>query len=118
MKLITILFISLFLITQAGMGQTADSSIIITNAHTKSEPSLDTNISNNPINFKKRLRLVTSLQGLGYGASMIGLNKIWYAGYPKSSFHYYNDAGEWLDMDKVGHVYTAYSLSRLIYRTW
>ena len=64
------------------------------------------------------MRLVTSLQALGYGASMIGLNKIWYAGYPKSSFHYYNDAGEWLDMDKVGHAYTAYSLSRLSYRTW
>jgi len=60
MKLITILFISLFLITQAGMGQTADSSIIITNAHTKSEPSLDTNISNNPIllsHFTPRTRL-------------------------------------------------------------
>ena len=117
MKLITILFISLFLIAQVGMGQTADSSIIITNANTKSEPSLDTGVSSNP-NFKKRLRLVTSLQGLDYGASMSGLNKIWYAGYPKSSFHYYNDAGEWLDMDKVGHAFTAYNLSRLSFRTW
>ena len=111
MKLITILFISLFLIAQVGMGQTADSSIIITTANTNNEPLLDTHLANKPVNFKKRLRLVTSLQGLGYGASMIGLNKIWYAGYPKNSFHYYNDAGEWLDMDKVGHVYTAYSLS-------
>jgi hypothetical protein len=118
MKLITILFISLFLIAQVGMGQTADSSIIITTANTNNEPRLDTHLTNKTVNFKKRLRLVTSLQGLGYGASMVGLNKIWYAGYPKSSFHYYNDAGEWLDMDKVGHVYTAYSLSRLSFRTW
>jgi hypothetical protein len=109
MKLITILFISLFLIAQVGMGQTADSSIIITTANTNNEPRLDTHLTNKTVNFKKRLHLVTSLQGLGYGASMVGLNKIWYAGYPKSSFHYYNDAGEWLDMDKVGHVYTAYS---------
>jgi len=118
MKLITILFISLILITQLGMGQTADSSISITNANSKSEPSLDTNFDIKPVNFKKRLRLVTSLQTSGYGASMIGLNKIWYAGYPKSSFHYYNDAGEWLDMDKVGHAYAAYNLSRLSFRTW
>ncbi len=96
MKLITILFISLILITQLGMGQTADSSISITNANSKSEPSLDNNFDIKPVNFKKRLRLVTSLQTSGYGASMIGLNKIWYAGYPRSSFHYYNDAGEWL----------------------
>ena len=53
MKLITILFISGFLIAQVGMGQTADSSIIITNANTKSEPRLDTNISNNPTTLKK-----------------------------------------------------------------
>ena len=118
MKLITILFISLILITQLGMGQTADSSISITNANSKSEPSLDTNFDIKPVNFKKRLHLVTSLQTSGYGASMIGLNKIWYAGYPKSSFHYYNDAGEWLDMDKVGHAYAAYNLSRLSFRTW
>jgi len=117
MKLITILFISLFLIAHVSIGQTADSSIIITTANKNNETGLDTGVSNNP-NFKKRLRLVSSLQGLGYGASMIGLNKIWYAGYPKSSFHYYNDAGEWLDMDKVGHAYTAYNLSRLSFRTW
>lgn len=61
---------------------------------------------------------MTSLQGVAYGTSMIALNKIWYDGFPKSKFHYYNDAGEWLDMDKVGHGYTAYHLTRMSYRTW
>lgn len=52
MKLITILFISLFLIAQVGMGQTADSSMKITTANTNKEPSLDTSVSSKT-NFKK-----------------------------------------------------------------
>jgi len=56
MKLITILFISLFLIAHVSIGQTADTSIIITTANKNNETGLDTGVSNNP-NFKKRLRL-------------------------------------------------------------
>ena len=44
-------------------------------------------------------------------ATLIGLNKVWYADYPKSSFHFVNDNAEWLQMDKVGHVFSTYHLS-------
>lgn len=47
------------------------------------------------------------------GASLIGLNQLWYADYPKSKFHTIDDSGEWLQMDKVGHVFSSYQMGRL-----
>ncbi len=47
--------------------------------------------------------------------TLIGLNEIWYKDYPKSSFHFFNDNAEWLQMDKLGHAWTAYQLSNISY---
>lgn len=44
--------------------------------------------------------------------ALVGLNQLWYADYPKSSFKTINDNAEWLQMDKIGHVYSAYHLGR------
>ncbi|GIZ08801.1 DUF2279 domain-containing protein [Flavobacterium sp. UMI-01] len=46
-------------------------------------------------------------------ATLVGLNQLWYADYPRSKFHFINDNQEWLQMDKLGHGYSAYHLSRL-----
>lgn len=43
-------------------------------------------------------------------AALVGLNQVWYADYPKSDFHFINDNAEWLQMDKAGHVFSAYHL--------
>ena len=48
-----------------------------------------------------------------YATSMYGLNKLWYADYPKSSFHWYNDNDTWLQMDKMGHAFSAYQTGLL-----
>ncbi len=45
-------------------------------------------------------------------ASLIGLSAIWY-NEPSNGFHGFNDAGEWLQMDKVGHLVTAYSIVKI-----
>jgi hypothetical protein len=45
--------------------------------------------------------------------TLIGLNQLWYADYPKSKFHTLNDNSEWLQMDKLGHVYSSYQLGRV-----
>lgn len=59
---------------------------------------------------KKRLQtLVISEVAIGSGA-LIGLNQVWYADYPHSNFHFINDNAEWLQMDKVGHVFSSYHL--------
>ncbi|HZW63019.1 MAG TPA: DUF2279 domain-containing protein [Flavobacteriaceae bacterium] len=47
------------------------------------------------------------------GTSLLALNQLWYQSYEQSSFHTTNDSGEWLQMDKLGHVYSAYQLGRI-----
>ena len=61
---------------------------------------------------KKRVRLVTIGNIVGYGGILVGLNAEWYAKYPRSGFHFFNDDAEWLQVDKVGHAYSAYTESR------
>ena len=60
---------------------------------------------------KKRLIPVSSIIGAGWAGSMIGLQFVWYKGYPKSKFHLFNDSKEWMQMDKMGHFFTAYQIS-------
>lgn len=43
----------------------------------------------------------------GYTSSTILLNNAWYKDYPRSSFHLYDDWGEWENMDKMGHVFSS-----------
>lgn len=53
-----------------------------------------------------------------YGGSLTGLSVMWYAKQPRSSFHFFNDNAQWLQVDKVGHVYSAYEMSRLSQALW
>ena len=59
---------------------------------------------------KKRLNTVIISETLIGTATLVGLNQLWYADYPKSNFHFINDNAEWLQMDKVGHVFSSYHL--------
>ena len=43
---------------------------------------------------------------------LVALNSLWYKDYQKSSFHFINDNAQWLQMDKVGHGYGTYHLSK------
>ena len=67
---------------------------------------------------KKRQWLVGGASASIYGATLVALNKAWYQQYEKTSFHTFNDAGEWLQVDKVGHGWTAYNTSRGATATW
>jgi hypothetical protein len=46
----------------------------------------------------------------------LGLYHTWYSKFEKSSFHFFNDWGEWRHMDKVGHIHTAYFQGYLTYK--
>ncbi|MCI9846358.1 DUF2279 domain-containing protein [Flavobacterium pectinovorum] len=61
---------------------------------------------------KKRQNTVIITEAALASVTLIGLNQIWYADYPKSNFHFINDNDEWLQMDKIGHLYSAYHLGR------
>lgn len=45
--------------------------------------------------------------------TLVGLDQLWYADYPRSKFKTINDSREWLQMDKLGHVFSTYQLSRI-----
>lgn len=57
---------------------------------------------------RRNVGIVLGAEATLYAASMTGLYFAWYADYPQSKFHFYNDNGEWLQMDKMGHGTTSY----------
>ena len=59
------------------------------------------------LNKKRRNILLVSEASL-YTISLVGLNQLWYADYPRSKFHFINDNQEWLQMDKIGHASASY----------
>lgn len=79
-----------------------------------------TTIALNSLRKSQKLRklLTGGISIAGLGSTFILLNKAWYSQYQKVPFHTFNDAGEWLQMDKAGHVWTAYNSSYIIYRMW
>src|SRR6476619_4028013 len=58
--------------------------------------------------------LVGGLSGVAAGTSLVYLQKVWYSDYNTGAFHFFNDNGEWQQMDKAGHFYTSYQTSRLM----
>ncbi|MDO1500226.1 DUF2279 domain-containing protein [Winogradskyella maritima] len=46
-------------------------------------------------------------------ATLLALDQLWYADFERSSFKTTNDSGEWLQLDKMGHVFSSYQLGRL-----
>lgn len=62
---------------------------------------------------KKRQNTVYFTETLLASGALIGLNQLWYSDYPRSSFHFINDNAEWLQMDKLGHVYSSYQMGRV-----
>jgi hypothetical protein len=68
--------------------------------------------------FKKRKWVLGSVQTSLWAGSFLALNKAWYANYPKSPFHFYNDSKEWLQMDKIGHSWSTYQISQHTSKIW
>lgn len=54
---------------------------------------------------------VYTLSGIGllaYSSTSYALYHAWYKDYPLGPFHFFDDRGEWENMDKVGHFFTAW----------
>lgn len=56
----------------------------------------------------KRLGLILGTEATLYTGASIALYQYWYKDYPLEAFHFFNDNGEWLQYDKMGHFYTTY----------
>jgi hypothetical protein len=63
---------------------------------------------------RKRLLWLSTGYTLAYTASVSSLSLAWYANQKTTSFHLFNDAQEWLQMDKMGHAYVAYHQAQVI----
>ena len=66
------------------------------------------NIENPQSIDKKKRNILLISEAATYTLALMGLNQLWYANYDKSSFHFINDNGEWLQMDKLGHMTASY----------
>ena len=77
---------------------------------------INDSISHQP-DYNARLIGVSVTASVLYIGTMAGLYQLWYADYPKSSFHFINDSGEWLYMDKIGHTTTSYWIGRIGYES-
>jgi len=64
---------------------------------------------------KKTRKIIfgTSVAAVSVG-SVVYLNQAWYKPYATGDFHLFADGDEWLQMDKVGHVWTTYQTGRLM----
>lgn len=62
---------------------------------------------------KPRRNAVIITEGVVAASTLIGLNTLWYSDYPRSSFRTIDDSNEWLQMDKMGHIYASYQLGTL-----
>ncbi|WP_254084901.1 DUF2279 domain-containing protein [Dawidia cretensis] len=60
---------------------------------------------------KPRLRGLVIGGAAGYGIALAGLNHLWYADTRRQSFRFFNDNAEWKQVDKLGHVYSAFYFS-------
>ncbi len=64
---------------------------------------------------RKRLNTVIITGSALYAGSITGLYFLWYKDYPQTTFHFVNDNNAWLQIDKLGHMTTAYYISNYSY---
>ena len=65
---------------------------------------------------RRNVKIVLGTEATLYAASMTGLYFAWYADYPQTGFHFYNDNSEWMLMDKGGHLATSYIVGNFGYQ--
>ena len=64
------------------------------------------------LNTSRRNAVVITEASLG-ALTLVGLDQLWYADFPRTKFRTIDDSDEWLQMDKYGHVFSAYQLGRM-----
>ena len=60
---------------------------------------------------KKRLNGFILGSTVAYSITLVGLNELWYNDSGKQAFQFFNDNAEWKQVDKLGHVFSAFYLS-------
>jgi hypothetical protein len=63
-------------------------------------------------NKNPRSAILWSGLATGYVSGMVLLNEAWYKNENQTHFHFHNDLRDWNQMDKAGHFWSAFHLSR------
>lgn len=66
----------------------------------------------------RRAYLIGGTEAVLITSSLVILNKAWYQQYPRESFHTFNDNAEWMQMDKFGHLQSAYTSGLIATSLW
>ncbi|MBK5279884.1 MAG: DUF2279 domain-containing protein [Bacteroidia bacterium] len=80
--------------------------LLFLSAWTISNAQLDSTVAT-----KNGKVLVHSISGGIYVSTFVLLNELWYSGYDRSAFHFFNDSKEWLQIDKAGHMHAGYFIA-------
>ena len=87
--------------------------LLLVSVFSFSQTKLDTFLKpSDTLNTSRRNAVVLTEVSLGT-LTLLGLDQLWYADYPRSKFHTINDSDEWLQMDKLGHAFSAYQLGKI-----
>ena len=85
---------------------------VLSSSFSYSQNKFDTFLTpSDTLNKSRRNAVVITEASLG-GLTLIGLNHLWYSDFERSKFHVINDNNEWLQMDKMGHVFTSYQVGK------
>jgi len=58
---------------------------------------------------------ILSVGLIGTAGSYYLLDQLWYKNYERSKFHFFNDNNEWMQMDKIGHLFSSYTVGSNCY---
>ncbi|MGZ8516280.1 MAG: DUF2279 domain-containing protein, partial [Chitinophagaceae bacterium] len=122
-KLLILLFFTSFSLSVLAQTDTSDYSNMA--------DSISKNLADPPRSFsakpyytlsaqqkKQRQLVVGGINVAAYGGSLFILHRAWYKDEAKTSFQVFNDSKEWLQVDKVGHAWTAYTTGRASAMLW
>jgi len=71
-----------------------------------------------PVYHPQRAYMVAAVNTAAVAGTGIWLYNSWYKQYKSTRFHFFDDLSEWLQVDKMGHSYTAYIISRYNTDLW
>lgn len=82
-------------------------------------PTINPQPSNDSIaQIKRRTKILGIGSAVAYTGISAALYSTWYKDYPQTKFHSFNDIGEWMQQDKLGHVMSAYGISKVNMELW
>ena len=67
---------------------------------------------------KKKEKFITYSQIVGYSANFASLYYFWYKDAPLGNFHFFDDNGTYLQVDKISHMFGTYTGGRISMEMW